>query len=136
MCKSSVKPNAITFNTAMDAAVRSSRISDAWSVLARMCEAGLAPDKFTCTTLMKGLQNGATSEQLTMILDLLRNVKAQCDSTLCGFLFRNVIEATAQVNDPVLTARAVAQMREQRVMLPAPEYQRLLQVLVGTHNSA
>jgi len=130
MCKSSVKPNAITFNTAMDAAVRSSRISDAWSVLARMCEAGLAPDKFTCTTLMKGLQNGATSEQLTMILDLLRNVNSACDPTLCGHLFRTVIELTATVNDPHLTSRAVAQMREQRVMLPAQEYQRLLQVLL------
>merc|ERR1719473_1127922 len=130
MRQTGVKPNAITFNTVMDAAVRSSRVTDAWRVLAQMCDAGLAPDKFTCTTLMKGLQNGATSEQLTMILDLLRNVTAECDATLCSFLFRNVIEAAAQVNDPVLTARAVAQMREQRVMLPAHEYQRLLQVLV------
>merc|ERR1719198_2829648 len=130
MCKSSVKPNAITFNTAMDAAVRSSRVSDAWSVLARMCEAGLAPDKFTCTTLMKGLQNGATSEQLTMILDLLRNVTGECDATLCGTLFRSVIEAAAQLNDPRLTARAVAQIREQREILPAREFQQLLHILM------
>jgi len=131
MCKAGVKPNAITFNTAMDAAVRSSRIADAWRVLARMRDAGLAPDKFTCTTLMKGLQAGATSEQLTVILDLLRNVTtAECDSTLGSFLFRNVIEAAVQINDPTLTARAVAQMREQRLMLPAQEYQRLLQALL------
>lgn len=130
MCQSDVQPNAITFNTAMDAAVRSSRIADAWHVLERMRDAGLAPDKFTCTTLMKGLQNGATSEQLVVILDLLRNMTSQCDATLCSSLFRTVIETAAQVNDPALTARAVAQMREQRVMLPAHEYQRLLQGLM------
>jgi pentatricopeptide repeat protein len=132
-----VKPNAITFNTAMDAAVRSSRVVDAWRVLARMRDAGLAPDKFTCTTLMKGLQDGATSEQLLVILDLLRNVTSDCDSTLCGHLFRRVIELAAQVNDPDLTARAIAQMREQRVMLSPQEYQRLLQDLMrdGEHRS-
>jgi len=130
ICEMGLKPNAITFNTAMDAAVRSAHVADAWRVLARMRDAGLAPDKFTCTTLMKGLQNGATSEQLTMILDLLRNVTADCDSALCGVLFRTVIEAAAQVNEPSLTARAVAQMREQRVMLSTQDYQRLLQVLL------
>jgi pentatricopeptide repeat protein len=130
MCQTGVRPNAITFNTVMDAAVRSSRVADAWCVLSQMRDAGLAPDKFTCTTLMKGIQMGAKPEQLMMILDLLRNVTADCDSTLCGTLFRNVIEATAQLKDPALTARAIQQMREQRVMLPSQDYQRLLQKLV------
>merc|ERR1719253_936141 len=105
MSQTRVKPNAITFNTAIDAAVRSGHVADAWGVLARMLDAGHSPDKFTCTTLMKGLQNGASSEQLTVILDLLTNVTSDCDSSICSFLFRSVIEAAAQVNDPVLTAR-------------------------------
>jgi pentatricopeptide repeat protein len=131
MCQTGVRPNVITFNTVMDAAVRSSRVADAWCVLSQMRDAGLAPDKFTCTTLMKGIQmGGATAEQLMMILDLLKNVTANCDSTLCGVLFRNVIEATAQLKDPALSARAIQQMREQHVMLPSQDYQRLLQKLV------
>jgi len=130
MCEAGLKPNAITFNTAMDAAIRSSRVTDAWQVLSQMVDAGIAPDKFTCTTLMKGLPNGATPEQIAVILDLLRNVTADCDRTLCSSLFRIVIEATVQVNDPNLTARAVAQMREQRVMMPPQEYQRLLQLVL------
>merc|ERR1712028_199413 len=93
MCQTSVKPNAITFNTVMDAAVRSHRIDDAWRVLARMRDAGLTPDKFTCTTLTKGLQNGASATQLAAILDLFRNViGTACDSSLVGALFRSVIE--------------------------------------------
>jgi len=134
MCRAGVRPNAITFNTAMDAAVRSARLTDAWNVLARMVDASVAPDKFTCTTLMKGLASGATSHQLGVILDLLRNVRKECDAALCSSLFRSVIEAAAKVNDPHLTARAVAQMRDQQVMLPPQEYQRLLQVLMRDSN--
>jgi len=134
MCRAGVRPNAITFNTAMDAAVRSARLTDAWHVLAQMVKAGITPDKFTCTTLMKGLAIGATSHQLAVILDLLRNLKDECDAALCSSLFRSVIEAAAKVNDPHLTARAVAQMRDQQVMLPPQEYQRLLQVLMRDSN--
>jgi len=130
MSQLGVKPTSITFNTVMDAAVRSSRLADAWVVLSQMRDAGLAPDKFTCTTLMKGLQGGATSQQLTIVLDLLRNVTAESDRALCSNLFRHIIELAAKVNDPALTTRAVAQMREQRVMLPANDYQRLLQALM------
>lgn len=135
MAERGIKPNAITFNTAMDATIRSSQVADAWRVLARMCDAGLAPDKFTCTTLMKGLSNGASSKQLSVILDLLRNVTRDCDRNLCSNLFKSVIEAAVQVNDPDLTARAVAQMREQRVMLPPQEYNRLLNALLHCGDS-
>jgi len=130
MCKTGVKPNAITFNTAIDAAVRSGRVADAWSVLTLMVEAGLSPDKFTCTTLMKGLQGGANSQQLTVILDLLKNVPADSNSSTLSYLFRSAIEAAAQVNDPALTAKAISQMRQQQVMLSAQEHQRLLRVLM------
>merc|ERR1719401_3207317 len=116
MCEAGVKPNAITFNTAIDAAVRCLQVADAWGVLVRMIDAGLAPDKFTCTTLMKGLQNGATSEQLTVILNLLKNVTIDSNSSMCN-LFCSVIEAAAQVNDPALAKKAMSEMREQRVML-------------------
>jgi pentatricopeptide repeat protein len=40
MCKTGVKPNSITFNTTIDAAVRSEQISDAWLVLTKMLDAG------------------------------------------------------------------------------------------------
>merc|ERR1719199_1869767 len=85
MSKAGVKPNAITFNTAMDAAVRGGCVADAWGVLVQMLDAGLSPDKFTCTTLMKGLQTGATSEQLNMILDFMQTATKECDSTLRSF---------------------------------------------------
>jgi len=129
MCLVGVKPNDITFNTAMDAAIRSLRIKDAWQVLARMAEAGVAPDKFTFSILMKGLHCGATSEQLVVILDLMPIGTRDCDSTSCARMFCSVIDAIAKVRDPDLAARAIAQMMDQQVMLPPQEYQRLAQML-------
>merc|ERR1719215_2492077 len=84
MSQVGVKPNAITFNTAMDAAIRSLRIVDAWQVFARMLEAGLAPNKCTHTVLMKGLHCGATSEQLAVISDLVQNATQGCESSVCA----------------------------------------------------
>jgi pentatricopeptide repeat protein len=125
----SIKPTAITFNTAMDAAVRSSRGVEAWRVLARMRDAGLQPDKFSCTTLIKGLQNGATPEQLHAILDLLRTTASQCDSTLGSSLYHSVVDVVVELEDPVLITRLVAQAREQKIPLPPADNQRLLQLL-------
>jgi len=106
MCQMGVKPNVVTFNTAMDAATRSLLVVDAWKVLARMLEAGLAPDKITHTVLMKSLHCGATSEQLAVILELVQNATQGCDSSVCAEMFRIVIEAIAHVNDLDLAARA------------------------------
>merc|ERR1719359_1035902 len=54
-------PNAITFNTTIDAAVRGSKTEDAWRVFGQMRTASISPDKFTCSILMKSLSSGATA---------------------------------------------------------------------------
>lgn len=136
MSLAGVKPTAITFNTIMDAAVRSSRVADAWRVLARMRDAGLSPDKFTCTTLLKGLQDGTTSAQLSVILDFLQHVTAECDPSLCSSLVRSVIEATLRFDDPLLKAKVAALMRENQNVLPREEYQRLLQLVTRDRPTA
>lgn len=130
MGKAGVTPNAITYNTAIDAAVRCLQVEDAWGVLKVMLSAGVAPDKFTCTTLMKGLQNGATSMQLSAILDLLKNAAMDSSSPSCRLLFCSVIEAAVQVHDSRLKTKVISQMRERRDMLSSQEYQRLLRVLM------
>merc|ERR1712194_262344 len=88
-----------------------------------------APDKFTFTVLMKGLHCGATSEQLAVILNLMPIGTQDSDSTTCAKMFRSVIEAIEQVNNPDLAAMAVAQMKDLRVALPPQECQRLLRMV-------
>merc|ERR1719272_1548480 len=110
-----VLPNAITFNTTIDAAVRGARKEEAWRVVGQMRAAGISPDKFTCSILMKGLSNGATSEQIIMVLEMMQRLRG--DTVLLGNLFRGLLEAAAKLRDTPLLMRIFAQMRTQRVHL-------------------
>ncbi|CAE7830152.1 unnamed protein product [Symbiodinium microadriaticum] len=52
-----ISPNAISFNTIMDAAVRAGRPEEAWSRQQEMRQHGYKPDKFTCSILAFWRQN-------------------------------------------------------------------------------
>merc|ERR1719396_196296 len=55
MQRYNLKPNAITLNPCMDAAVRGSRLDLAWDTVDSMRKCNLCPDKFSCSILVKGL---------------------------------------------------------------------------------
>merc|ERR1719169_187600 len=110
-----VQPNAITFNTTMDAAVRGAKTDDAWRVLGQMRAAGISPDKFTCSILMKSLSSGATSDQIIIVLEMTKRVRG--DTVLLGNLFRGLLEAAAKLRDTPLLMRIFAQMHAQKVYL-------------------
>merc|ERR1719235_324734 len=74
MSSSGLKPNMITFNTAMDAAVRCKKPGDAWRLLSSMRAASLVPDKYTCSILVKGLHDDATKERVQECLALLHGL--------------------------------------------------------------
>lgn len=121
--------NAITFNTAMDAAVRSMRCGDAWELLQEMRKCGFRPDKFTCSILVKGLAKSPVADHVRMTLDLLHEVDATCDATLRSTLYHSVLEAAAQANDTSVLMLTFNQMRQHQVMLTANAYRLLVQVL-------
>merc|ERR1719284_279816 len=115
MSANGVRPNAITFNTTIDAAVRGSKNEEAWRVLSQMRSAGISPDKFTCSILMKSLSSGATTEQIGIVLEMTKRVRG--DTLLLGNLFRGLLEAAAKLRDTPLLMRIFAQMRAQHVYL-------------------
>lgn len=130
MEEAGLKPNTITFNTAIDAVVHSPNCIHAWRMLSRMVGSGLSPDKFTCSILMKGNLSGVSSGQLLVILDLVQSLTHECSPALCAPLILSVFEATAQMNDPCVTARAVAQIPNLRAGLPPWDCHRLLKVIM------
>merc|ERR550532_1053821 len=82
MRENGVQPNSITFNSAMDAAVRGQEGAAAWHLLESMRRAGIRPDKCTATILVKDLSRDQTPTKLREALRLMQEVSAQCDKSL------------------------------------------------------
>lgn len=80
MRKRGLAPNAISFNTAMDAAVRGGRAADAWRLLGELRDAGLQPDKYTCSILVKGLEKTPASDRVRAELERMCGVTAATPS--------------------------------------------------------
>jgi len=132
MKASRISPNAITYNTAMDAAIRNAEVDLAWKFATDMRQNGLRPDKFTCSILVKGLAREANAKQVSDALVMLQDISGFCDNTLRSTLFHAVLEAAARAAPGTsLVARVFAEMRTQRV-LPSASAQRLMvQALPG-----
>mmetsp|Transcript_117816 Transcript_117816/g.380211 ORF Transcript_117816/g.380211 Transcript_117816/m.380211 type:complete len:508 (+) Transcript_117816:195-1718(+) len=125
MRRRGLTPNAITFNSVMDAAVRSQKISEAWELLKEMRRAGLQPDKFTCSILVKGLAQHPIPVHVLSTLDLLREVDVLCDKSLRTTLYHAVVEAAAQAGETDLLMRSLLQARQHQVVPTAAAYRRL-----------
>mmetsp|Transcript_9795 Transcript_9795/g.27635 ORF Transcript_9795/g.27635 Transcript_9795/m.27635 type:complete len:496 (-) Transcript_9795:88-1575(-) len=125
MRRRGLRPNAITFNSVMDAAVRSHRTAEAWEVLKDMRTAGLRPDKYTCSILVKGLVHQPLPGHIQNALDLLHEVDSALDKTLRTTLFHAVIEAAAQTDDSPILMHVFAQARQHHVVPTAAACRKL-----------
>lgn len=89
MLESGPRPNTISFNTIMDCAVRALQAGSPpagpeeaaaaarrpWQLLDQLLEVGLEPDRYTCSTLVKGLHVvGCAGQDVDRIIDLLRRL--------------------------------------------------------------
>lgn len=129
MLERGVKPTDITFNTAMDATVRGSQLKDAWTVLERMQEAGFQGDKYTCTILLKALNNDTTPVQLSKLVQMLQLALPKTDSAQRQSLFHGILQVAGRLNNTALLMRAFNQMQEEHVVLVADDYQIMIQAL-------
>merc|ERR1719203_1339917 len=93
----------------MDAAVKGGQVAGAWKLLDSMRRAGLPPDKFTCTILVKGCTRSGRQESIPEALDLLAEAAHSCDAGLLSTLYGSLLAAAA--SDKALVARIVSQMR-------------------------
>lgn len=82
----------ITFNTVIDAAIRACKTKVAMELLSSMHESGLRPDKFTCTSLIKGLSKDPSLSLLESCLDILCDSKFECDKALRSRLYQSLLD--------------------------------------------
>lgn len=126
--------NLITFNTAIDAAVRGRRPEDAWRLLGQIHQQGLKPDKCTCSTLAKSLQHQPTSERLRATLELLDAVADECGYDLAKRVLSGALDVATRLADAALAARTLEKMRAMN-MRATPEELRAV-ALITTRTSA
>eukprot|EP00928_Gymnodinium_smaydae_P053185 TRINITY_DN37230_c0_g1_i1.p1 TRINITY_DN37230_c0_g1~~TRINITY_DN37230_c0_g1_i1.p1 ORF type:complete len:608 (+),score=164.36 TRINITY_DN37230_c0_g1_i1:94-1824(+) len=115
-----IEMNLITFNTAMDAAVRGGRCEDAWALFDKVQkEQKLKPDKCTCTTLVKALQRQPDRERLATILDIYEAVLPDCPRDLTQRLFDSLFAAAVRlpIQDVNLARRIFVQAQDTKIKL-------------------
>jgi len=125
MKRRGLSPNAITFNTTMDAAVRGQRSGKAWDLLQEMRESGMRPDKFTCSILVKGLTKSASPDNFKDTLALLGEVDPACDMALRTTLYHVVLEAASKAGEKELLMQTFMQMQRKKVVPSATAYKML-----------
>jgi pentatricopeptide repeat protein len=120
MRQRNVTGNHITYNTAIDAAVRGHRVEDAWTLFGDMRDlAGLLPDKCTASTMVKALQLDPTVDRLEGIASLLQSTVASCPVELAGRLFANTLQIAVRLKDLTQAMRIFATMQQIRSEPPA-----------------
>jgi len=113
-----LQPSAITFNSAMDAAVRSREGEAAWELLQEMRSSGLPPDKFSCSILIRALVQCPTRERIFSGLKVLRETDGECDKNLKVRLYPTVADAAAHLGDNELVKVVLRQAKEFDVSMP------------------
>mmetsp|Transcript_40057 Transcript_40057/g.95679 ORF Transcript_40057/g.95679 Transcript_40057/m.95679 type:complete len:460 (-) Transcript_40057:27-1406(-) len=111
-------PNAISFNTVMDAAVRAGMPEEAWTRLQEMRKRGFKPDKFTCSILVKAFckaGNGASEESVARTLAVLDEANDCLDASLKATLYNNVLDVTSKAELSTSMLKIMQQMRARRV---------------------
>jgi len=128
-----LKPNIITFNTTMDSAVRCKQPTQAWRVLSVMRKAGLSPDKYTCSILVKGLHDGASQEQIKECLSLLQTLgqhKTE-DTQLFEVLLLSLLEASLKAKDLEIAMEIYSQLKRTGIALTPQAYNGLVRGLAA-----
>jgi pentatricopeptide repeat protein len=124
MKQQGIKGNIITYNTLIDAAVRAKRTDIAWCWYAQLREApGLWPDKCTCSTLVKALQQRPKQEEIELAIDLVGTVVRECPRDLRGRLLTATLNAAIRSCNLHLTLKAQAALTDHGFALSSDDAQ-------------
>jgi pentatricopeptide repeat protein len=112
-CEAGHTPNAITYNTLLDALVRSHTAStEVVRALDEMRNAGHTPDKFTCSILVRAVALHPTSRILSATLKALVEANAQLDERSMGSHYNSVLEAANSISEDLISMQCKTLMRE------------------------
>jgi len=134
MVERGTMPNLITFNTAIDAAVRSQKSDDVWRLYRLMItDVKLRPDKCTASTLVKSLyqNHSETQERLELVEQLVNEVFGDGSPKLQESLLNGIFEASLRLPSLIIALRTAERIRELGFHLKPADLRQLF-VAVGT----
>jgi pentatricopeptide repeat protein len=115
-CEAGHTPNAITYNTLLDALVRShTTSSEVVCALDEMRNAGHTPDKFTCSILVRAVALHPTSRNLSATLKALAEANAQLDERSMASHYNALLEAANSISEDLLSMQCKTMMRERGI---------------------
>jgi len=130
-----LRPNSITYNTVMDAAVRSGALDEAWNLLGDMEQERIKPDKFSCSILVKSLAKDPKASYVKRALGLVGKVSVSCDKAVLSNMYHTVFEAACQDPSKKLAQQVFAEMRVNEVEPNAGVQRFMMQAISGAAKS-
>jgi len=77
-----MKPNVVTFNELLDAAVEADPPQDMWKIVAEMKACGLKPNHITCSILLKSVKAGRRGLDVNRALLAMEEMEEEMDEVL------------------------------------------------------
>lgn len=101
-------PNHVTYNELIHAHVRSdSRRLQVWEVVDEMQQAGVKPNRVTCSILLKSLKAKSSHADVQRTMDLTNSMSEPLDEVLLS----SVVEACVRVGKPALLSQKLAELQ-------------------------
>jgi pentatricopeptide repeat protein len=76
-----LKPNCVTLNELLDAAIKVS-VDSAWDIIEDMAVCGVKPNRITCSILLKSIHRNSSSANVTRILAIVDGMDDEIDEVL------------------------------------------------------
>jgi len=89
-----MKPNIVTFNELLDAAVEADPPRDIWEIVSEMKACGLKPNNITCSILLKSVQSGRRGLDVNRALTAMEEMEDKMDEVLLSSSLEACIRAS------------------------------------------
>jgi len=110
MAKAGCAPNHVTYNEVINALVKSekeSRRASVWDVVEEMKQAGVQPNRITCSILLKSLKAKSAHQDITRTMELTTAMEEPMDEVLLS----SVVEACVRIGKPTLLTQKLEQLQ-------------------------
>jgi len=117
-----LKPNQVTYNSLINAAISRGDLRVSWQYVEDMEDQGIQVDAFTCSILMKGVKHSSKKEDVDKVLALIERAKVSPDEVLVNSL----LDACVRLRNGPLLTQVLTQFRATGVVPSLHAYATLI----------